>query len=648
MTSMRTIFRSSTVRVLGIGLLVSLAVVFCRQFGFLETFELGAYDWMVRQAPSPVTPDPRIVLITITEEDLQHLGQWPISDEHIAQALKILTGYGARTIGLDLYRDREVPPGRGELNSVFAKHSEIVTVMKFPDQHGEGVPGPPILQETDQIGFNDILVDPGGIVRRGFLFLEDEKGTAISFSLLLALKYLEKDGIVPHPDPTRPELMRIGTTTIPRFQSNDGGYVKSDAKGYQMLVKYSGTYDSFSRFSLTTLLSGRVEREAIEKKIVVIGSAAKSVRDDFYTPLSSGREQNQQVPGVELHAQFVSQFVRMALEHEPPIRTLTEYREVGWIFIWGSLGGLLGLRLFFPWRLLVLLGGGVGGIVLFVYWAFLVNWWIPVVPSAMAWLIGGSVATAWRSKRDRQEQSLLMQLFSQHVSREVADTIWAGREQYLHDGRIRPQKLTATILFADLEGSTAVAERLDPQVLMEWINTYLTSMANVIAAHEGVVDDFFGDGVKANFGVPVARTKHEDIRQDAINAMQCGVALQDEIHRLNQIHRQQDLPVGKVRIGIATGSVVVGTVGNAHRLKYTTVGDIVNIAARLEQLGKDNTVVKKDEEFGSLLVSKETHGFLDVRWKTQEVGQVNLPGKQEPVTVLRVLSGPQKRIALNS
>ena len=158
-----------------------------------------------------------------------------------------------------------------------------------------------------------------------------------------------------------------------------------------MLVKYSGTHDSFSRFSLTTLLSGRVEREAIEKKIVIIGSAAKSVRDDFYTPLSSGREQNQQVPGMELHAQFVSQFIQMAIEHESPIRTLTEELEMGWILICGSLGGLLGLRLFSPWRLIVLLGGGVGSIVLLVYWAFLMNWWIPVVPPAMAWLVGGSV-----------------------------------------------------------------------------------------------------------------------------------------------------------------------------------------------------------------------------------------------------------------
>ena len=162
MTSICTVLRSSPVRVLGIGLLIGLAVVFCRQFGILETLELSAYDWTLRLAPSSVDPNPRIALIRITEEDIQHLAQWPISDENIAKALNILIEHGPRTIGLDLYRDIEVQPGRDDLNRVLGKHREIVTVMKFPDQKGGGVPGPAILQGTDQVGFNDILVDPGG------------------------------------------------------------------------------------------------------------------------------------------------------------------------------------------------------------------------------------------------------------------------------------------------------------------------------------------------------------------------------------------------------------------------------------------------------------------------------------------------------
>jgi len=627
---------------------VGLAVLGCRQIGLLETFELRTYDWMVGLTSASVTSDPRIVLVTITEDDLQHLDQWPLTDELIAKTLEILTTYDARVIGLDLYRDRAVQPGTDDLQAILSSDSRIMTVRKFPDQDGRGVSGPAILQGTNQIGFNDILVDPGGIVRRGFLFLEDEGGVATSFALLIALKYLEKNGITPQSDPTHPVLMRLGQTTIPRFQASDGAYVDSDANGYQMLVKYHGKPGSFTRFSLTSLLTGRVNRDAITDKIVVIGSAAESVRDDFYTPLSLGQGSDQQVPGMELHAHIVSQFLRMSLEHESPMQSMSEGLEAGWIIVWGSLGALCVLSLVSPWRVLVLLGGGVGGIILLAYWLFLANWWVPLVPAVLAWLSAGSLATAWVSKRERQERTVLMELFSQHVSHEVAETIWSNREQFLQDGRIRPQKLTATVLFADLEGFTAVAEQLSPQALMEWVNTYLLAMANVISMHQGVIDDFFGDGVKANFGVPVPRTQEKEIRQDAINAVQCGVALIHEIRRVNQLHPQQTSSVGNVRIGVASGPVIAGSVGGMQRLKYTTVGNVVNVAARLEQLGKERPRLDSEWDVGSLLITKETQRHLDARWEIEEVGQVSLPGLQEPVTVYRVLSGPPGQAATNS
>ncbi|MGB0909495.1 MAG: CHASE2 domain-containing protein [Nitrospirales bacterium] len=648
MTFMRSAFRSSSARVLGIGILVGLTVLSFRQFGVIETLELSAYDWTVRLASPFAAQDPRIVLITITEEDIHHFGQWPISDSTLASALGRLGELGARAIGLDLYRDNPVQPGTDQLNAVFTKHRNIVTVMKFPDQDGKRIPGPSILAGTDQVGFNDILVDPGGTVRRGFLFLENQEGTAISFSLLLTLKYLEQDGIVPYPDPTYPEFMRIGKTTIPRFQSNDGSYVESDANGYQVLMKFLGKESPFLRFSLAELLSGRVTQEMVADKIVVIGSVADSVRDDFYTPYSLGLKRKQQVPGMEIHAHLISQILRIALTQEHPIRSLSEALEAGWIILWGIVGALCALGLFSPWRWLLLFGGGLGGLGVIVYWAYLASWWIPFVSPAIAWVTAGSIATAWVSKRNRQERMKLMQLFSQHVSSEIADTIWANREHFIDHGGIRPQQLTATVLFADLEGFSAVGEQLNAQTLMEWVNTYLMAMANAIAAHGGVVDDFFGDGVKANFGVPLIHTKEEDIRQDAINAVRCGLVLIHEVQRVNQIHLQQGLPVGKVRIGIATGSVVAGTVGSAQRLKYTTVGDTVNIAARLEQLGKVGSFLEEHQDVGRLMIMETTKNYLGEHWETQNVGNVSLPGKRESVTVYRIVSGTSERMELNS
>ena len=641
MTDLRTALRSSPVRALGIGILVGLVVLVVRQVGVLEPLELTAYDWIVRMTTPSDNKDPRIVLITITEEDLQQLEQWPVSDENIAKALNMLTKAGARAIGLDLYRDQVVQPGREELNAVLAKHPEIVVVMKFPDEQGKGVPAPEILRGTDQVGFNDILVDPGGVVRRGFLFLENQNETVISFSLLLALRYLDKEGIVPQPDASYPELMRIGKTTIPRFRAFDGGYAGSDDNGYQMLIKFMQIRDTFERFSLTRLLSGAIPPTSIKDKVVIIGTEAKSVRDDFYTPLSLGQDHDQQIPGVELHAHLVSQFLRMALNQEFSIRSMTEIMESTWILVWGILGALVTLILVAPWALIFLLGGGIVVLLLTVQWAMDMNWWVPLLPPALAWIGAGSIMMAWIANRNRSERRLLMQIFSQHVSAEIAEIIWNKREEFLENGSIRSQKLMATVLFADLEGFTTIAEQLPPESLMKWLNGNLTSMARIISAYGGVVDDYYGDGVKANFGIPFPRNEHDDIRKDATNAVQCGLAMIQEMSQLNKRDAQHALPIRKVRIGIATGLVIAGNVGGDQRVKYTTVGDIVNIAARLEQLGKDQSVDHGEEDTGSLLITEETKAYLDeTRWTIQTMGEIDLHGKQLPVKIYQVLRGP--------
>ena len=102
---------------------------------------------------------------------------------------------------MDIYRDLAEPPGTQALNSLLVRHPEIVTVMKFPDQFGREIPGPSILEGTDQVGFNDILIDPGGTVRRGFLFLEYQGRIATSFAYNMALRYLAAEGVLPRPDP---------------------------------------------------------------------------------------------------------------------------------------------------------------------------------------------------------------------------------------------------------------------------------------------------------------------------------------------------------------------------------------------------------------------------------------------------------------
>ena len=629
------------VRVLGIGVLVSFVIIAGRSAGWFEALELAAYDWTIRLRPVATQPDPRIVLITVTEEDIRVQGRWPLSDETVAKILEILTRYEPRAIGLDLYRDIEVPPGRESLNKFLTHHREIITVMKFPDQQGREIPGPAVLQGSDQIGFNDILVDRGGTVRRGFLFLEDKGHTSTSFALLLAMRFLEHQGIVPRSDSAHPRFLRLGNITIPPLGPNDGSYVDADTKGYQFLLKFSKSTLPFQKYPLNALLQGNVPQEAVAGKIVLVGMAADSVRDDFFTPYSHGLGFSQQIPGIELHAHIVSQLLRAAIEDDPPVQSASEGMEWSWILVWGILGGMVGLSGRTPWRFVLLLCSGWGILGLCVYVAFLNNWWVPLVSPIMAWTLAGGLVTAVVSKKERQDRNLLMRLFSQHVSSEIAEKIWDERHQFLEDGRLRSQKLTVTVLFADLEGFTSLAEQLSPQEVMNWLNTYMDSMAKVVSKHGGVIDDYYGDGMKVNFGVPVPRTTDEAVRQDAVSAVRCGLTIIKEMAQLNTAREKtQALSIG-IRIGIATGPAVVGSLGSAQRLKYTTVGDTVNVAARLEQLGKESWGIEKEHNIGTLFIAEATQHHLDPTWVIREVGTFSLKGKKESVSVFHVLDGPE-------
>ena len=198
------------------------------------------------------------------------------------------------------------------------------------------------------------------------------------------------------------------------------------------------------------------------------------------------------------------------------------------------------------------------------------------------------VVSALIANREKLDRKALMSLFSRHVSPEVAQAVWAQREQFLENGRLRPQKLVVTTMFSDLEGYTPVAENMEPHQLLDWLNTYLETMVTIIADHGGIVDDYYGDMIKADFGVLKAEQTPEDIQREAKNAVECALRMEQEMVRLNAKWQEQGLPTVRMRVGMNTGPVVAGSLGSAQRLKFTTVGDSVNIASRLESFQKDS------------------------------------------------------------
>ena len=629
-----------------IGALVFAGVFLISRSGYLQPLELWSYDgWLrLRPALSLSSAQTRIALITISEEDIQELGQWPISDAILAAALRRIEEHQPRAIGIDIYRDVPVPPGHEELETIFSHHSNIVATMKFGGGSKGGVAAPPVLKDTEQVGFNDVVVDPGGTVHRGLLFLDDGDSVAYSFALRLALQYLEKEGILPQPDTANPEHLRLGQTTLRPFEANDGGYVDADAKGYQFVLDFREKPSSFSRYPMTRLLAGEIDAAALKDKIVLLGVTAQSVKDLFYTPLGGSGEM-QETYGIELHALVTSQLLRSALEGDRPIATVSDGLEALWILLWSILGAVLGQYRRSSIRYVLVLMGGLLLLGSVVYSMFLGGWWIPLAGPSLAWVLSSSIVISYLLRQESQQRALLMNLFARHLSPEIAEEIWEHRDEFLEDNRPRPRKMVATVMFTDVYQFTALSEKLEPQVLIGWLNEYLESITPLITAHRGVVIRFIGDAIMAAFGVPLARTAETEIREDAIQAVECALAMERKIIDLNIRWNARKLPTVGMRVGIYTGPLVVGSIGNSQRLEYSIHGDTVNTASRLESFDKDNFMPDYFHQPTRILIGDATLGYVNQRFKVQRYGEFQLRGKEQKDLIYRVLGKSKVQVS---
>ncbi|MBF0457765.1 MAG: adenylate/guanylate cyclase domain-containing protein [Nitrospirae bacterium] len=617
---------------LAITILICATVVTVRNYGYLQIIELAggelaAYDRFLKFSVHGSKPDENVIIISMTEADIHRYGKWPITDQTMAELIEGLSQYNPGVIAVDIYRDIPITPGSDNLTNVLRTLNNVVMVKKIGIDSENEVSGPYMIDDPDRVGFTDFPVDPDGVIRRGLLFADNGTTMSTSFSMLIAQMFLKSKDIMPQPGTPNPAHMRLGNTTFIPLRANDGGYVGGDMAGYQFLLNFRG--GQFNRYSLYDILEKRIPPNALSGRAVIIGVEAVSVKDYFSTPVKS-------IPatsGVELHALAASQIIRAALGGEKPMSFIDERYKWTWIFIWGIVGGALGLRIRSFARFLALSAGAAVMLVSSAYAAFSSGLWIPVVPPALSLLFSASLVTAYKSYTEGADRAQIMQLFSRHVSKDVAEAIWNDRDSFLFNGRPRPLKLTATVLFTDLKGFTSVSETLQPQPLMDWLNEYMEAMASIIIRHGGVINKYIGDAVMAVFGVPIARQTQEDISKDAINAVTCAIEMGSKLSRLKAEWAARGMPVIDMRVGIYTGELVAGSLGSAERLEYTVIGDTVNIASRLESFDKHYC----DPEFADpacrILIGATTFTYLSGRFRAKEAGTVALKGKEEKITI---------------
>src|SRR6188474_613415 len=183
------------------------------------------------------------------------------------------------------------------------------------------------------------------------------------------------------------------------------------------------------------------------------------------------------------------------------------------------------------------------------------------------------------------------------------------------------ERRVITMLFCDVKGSTAAAEKVDPEIWTDVMNGVFEYMIRPIYKYEGLVPRLMGDAILAFFGAPIA---HEDDPQRAVLA---GLEIQQGIQSYaEEMRRKYGLEFG-LRVGINTGLVVVGEIGSDLRMEYTAIGDAINLAARMEQTA----------QVGTIQISEDTQKLVAPFFDLEALGEVEVKGKAVPVKTYRVL-----------
>jgi len=619
---------------------IASVVLGVRHLGVLEPFELSALDQMVRWRPDR-GEDPRLLVVGITEEDIQTQKNWPLPNQVVAEALQKLQQHQPRAIGLDIYRTslrqaetncQILPTDPGD--AALAKQlqtANTITITNIGSIDENGIPPIPCLP-AEQIGFNDVPEDKDDIIRRNLLFASSNEKVLFSFSLRLALLYLEALGIEPEPSKIDDQYMQLGDAVFIWLESNSGSYQALDSGGYQILLNYRSPEKVAPQVSLTDVLEDRIDPSLVKGKIVLIGTTAPSIKDTFSTPYTPVAKKNFKMPGVAIHAHMVSQILDAASGEQPLFWFWPEWAEMLWISGWAIVGGSLAWVIRHPITL-GLSGLGTMGtlagscLVLFSY-----QGWIPVVAPAMTLVMTGGAVVAYRAYQSQKQQQTVMRLLGQNTSPEIAAALWKSRDRLLKSGKLPGQKLTATMLFTDIKDFSSISEQMPPEKLLEWLNEFLGAITQEVQLHHGIVNKFTGDGLMAVFGVPVSRSSPEAIAADAQEAVACALAMGDRLRELNQVWQEKGLPAVQMRVGIFTGPVVAGSLGGKERLEYGVIGDSVNIASRLESCEKERQV-----DFCRVLIARETLVHLHNQFQVEPWGLMSLKGKQQPIDVYRVV-----------
>ena len=404
--------------------------------------------------------------------------------------------------------------------------------------------------------------------------------------------------VIPEPD-----ALTLGERTIPL--SPDGSAI----------LRFSGPAGTYRSFSAAAVIQSELrlrsgdpptieDPKAFQDKFVFFGFTAPGLFDLRPTPVDGI------TPGVEIQATILDNLLsENFIRRCPPTAWMAATLFLalaagmaGSVFS-SPMGHVLVSLIFLTGPVIAALGG------------YALGWSLPLaapeiaVASSLAFVFVINYATEGRQKR------FIQGAFKQYLSPAVIDQL------ILHPERLRlgGERRTLSIFFSDLEGFTTISEKLEPEELTALLNAYLSAMTDIIHEEAGTVDKFEGDAIIAFWNAPLEVSDHP------VRVVRAALRCQEQLKNLNpqfQKHAGRDL---RMRIGIHTGSAVVGNMGSHTRFDYTMLGDAVNLAARLEGANK---------AFGTYtMISGATREQIGSAFPVREIARLAVVGRKEPITV---------------
>lgn len=232
----------------------------------------------------------------------------------------------------------------------------------------------------------------------------------------------------------------------------------------------------------------------------------------------------------------------------------------------------------------------------------------------------GLIAEAMNKMAEQlQDKQFFKEGASHYISQHVLDKITQAKGQI----KLKGERRKITVLFADIHDFALLSEKIPPEVIVSRLNEYFTEIIDIILKNNGIIDKLIGDGIMAEFGIPL-----DDPEQER-NAVKAAMEMQHAFGRLCHKWGTDDKIPLKLEIGIHTGEAIVGSIGDQQqRMEYTAIGDTVNTAARLKQAAKENLC--------ALLISEATFQALNNEFPAESLGPLKLPGKDHAVVAYKI------------